>query len=162
MAAVTSSTSATKPAVTSGNASSTAATNSPPIAGYDPARDPGADIKAALRQAASDHREVLLDFGANWCPDCQVLDTLFRSAQVEPLLLKDYHVVAVDVGRFDRNLKLAATYVDLQTSGIPALVVLTPSGAVRIATNDGAFSNARAMDPGQVNAFLAHWAPAGG
>jgi thiol:disulfide interchange protein len=129
--------------------------------GYNAARNARADINAALALAAREHREVLIDFGANWCPDCRALDVMFRSTQVEPLLRKDYVVVAVDVGRFNHNLNLAAQYVNLQASGIPALVVLNSDGVVRTATNDGSFANARTMTPSQVRAFLIRWAPVG-
>jgi thiol-disulfide isomerase/thioredoxin len=129
--------------------------------GYDPGRDARADIQAALQLAATDHREVLLDFGANWCPDCNVLDKLFRSPDVEPVLQKYYHVVAIDVGKFDRNLDVAKRYVNLQSAGIPALVVLSPDGTIRTATNDGAFANARTMTSPEVSAFLTRWAPPG-
>ncbi|MFD0273575.1 thioredoxin family protein [Kitasatospora sp. NPDC127111] len=125
--------------------------------GYDPARDAAADLKAALALSAVDQRPVLIDFGANWCPDCKVLDKLFRSEQVAPLLRGGYRVVAVDVGRFDHNLDLAAQYVDLQSSGIPALVVLSPDGSVRTASNDGAFSNARSMSANTLAAYLKRW-----
>lgn len=125
--------------------------------GYDPDRDAAADIAAALALSATDHRQVLLDFGADWCPDCKVLDRLFHAGQVAPLLHTDYRVVPVDVGQFDHNLDLAARYVDLRTSGIPALVVLAPDGRVRTATNDGSFANARTMDAAAVAAFLRHW-----
>ncbi|CAM5547906.1 Thioredoxin domain-containing protein OS=Kitasatospora aureofaciens OX=1894 GN=GCM10010502_51810 PE=4 SV=1 [Kitasatospora aureofaciens] len=125
--------------------------------GYDPNRDAASDLQAALALSAGDQRPVLIDFGANWCPDCKVLDKLFRSEQVAPLLRDDYRVVAVDVGRFDHNLDLAAQYVDLQRSGIPALVVLSPDGAVRTASNDGAFSNARSMTANTVAAYLKRW-----
>jgi thiol:disulfide interchange protein len=163
--ATTRSTTAATPSTTA-SASSTAAATPPAAAqaipdGYDATRNAKADIRAALAVAAKDHREVLIDFGANWCPDCRVLDVMFRSAQVEPLLKKDYVVVAVDVGQFNHNLGLAGQYVDLQTSGIPALVVLKSNGVLRTATNDGAFSNARSMNPGQVRAFLTRWAPTG-
>lgn len=67
----------------------------------------------------------------------------------------------VDVGQFDHNIDLAEQYVNLQTSGIPALVVLKSDGTVRTATQDGSFSNARTMDPSQVSAFLTRWAPSG-
>jgi hypothetical protein len=67
-------------------------------------------------------------------------------------------VVAVDVGKFDHNLSLARRYVNLNTSGIPALVVLDPTGKVTVATNDGAFSNARSMKASDVAAFLTRWA----
>jgi protein disulfide-isomerase len=126
--------------------------------GYDPSSDAAADVEAALKQAAGDKRPVLLDFGADWCPDCVVLHKLFQSDQVAPLLQKSYHVVAVDVGEFDRNLELAEKYVNLNKSGIPALVVLGADGSIRVATNDGAFANARTMKAPQVVEFLTHWA----
>lgn len=126
---------------------------------YDPARDPAADLKAALALAATDGKEVLIDFGADWCPDCNVLDKLFQSEKTKPLLRRSYHVVAVDVGEFNHNLSFTAKYVNLKSSGIPALVVLTPDRKVRVATNDGSFANARTMNSDQVNAFLTRWAP---
>jgi thiol:disulfide interchange protein len=102
---------------------------------------------------------VLLDFGADWCPDCVALDGMFHSAQVESLLNSNYVVVPVDVGDWNLNLAVAGDYVDLNTSGIPALVVISDSGQVREATNDGSFSNARTMAPSQVASFLTTWAP---
>lgn len=127
--------------------------------GYDANRNASADIKTALATAAHKHQEVLVDFGADWCPDCVALDSMFRSHQVEPLLTNDYVVVAVDVGTWNLNLDVAGRYLDLHTSGIPALVVLTPSGKVITTTNDGSFSNARTMAPSDVAAFLTKWAP---
>jgi thiol:disulfide interchange protein len=145
----------------SGSAAAVSATAQALPDGYDATRNAKADIQAALATAVKEHREVLLDFGADWCPDCRALDVMFRSGQVQPLLAKDYLVVAVDVGKFNHNLELAGQYVDLQTSGIPALVVLKSTGTLRTATNDGAFSNARTMNPAQVAAFLSRWAPSG-
>ncbi|MEU4115236.1 thioredoxin family protein [Kitasatospora sp. NPDC028055] len=149
------------PAAPTGTATASAGTGAADLPdGYDATRDAEADVKAALARSAGDQRPVLLDFGANWCPDCKVLDKLFRSPQVTPLLRDDYRVVAVDVGRFNHNLDLAARYVDLRSSGIPALVVLSPDGTVRTASNDGAFSNARAISAGTVATFLKRWAQA--
>ncbi|MFJ1707233.1 thioredoxin family protein [Kitasatospora sp. NPDC088346] len=142
-------------------ASASAAPSGPALpAGYDPKRDAAADIKAALALSAEDHRQVLLDFGADWCPDCKVLERLFRSPEVEPVLRDRYRVVSVDVGQFDHNVELALDYVDLRTSGIPALVVLSPDGKVLTATSDGAFANARTMKPPAVAQFLNRWATA--
>jgi thiol:disulfide interchange protein len=127
--------------------------------GYDAGRDATADIQAALGLAKASHKEVLLDFGADWCPDCVALDKMFHAAQVESLLNSSYVVVPIDVGDWNLNLAVAGDYVDLNTSGIPALVVISDSGQVREATNDGSFENARTMDPSQVASFLTTWAP---
>ena len=128
---------------------------------YDARRDAQADIEAALALAKQDGRNVLIDFGADWCLDCRVLTKLSRTGTVAGLLRDGYHVVSVDVGEFDRNLDVAEAYqVDLQRSGIPALVVLDPRGTVKVATNDGSFATARSMDAGDVAAFLRRWYPA--
>ncbi|MCX5127865.1 co-chaperone YbbN [Streptomyces sp. NBC_00347] len=134
----------------------------PPPAGrgprdYDPEADAGADLAAALAAAKQDGRPVLIDFGADWCVDCRVLGVRFRQAGPAALLAK-YHVVKVDVGEFDRNLDVAERYVDLGTSGIPALAVLDPaSGDIKVATNQGEFSSARSMSAAQVEEFLKRW-----
>lgn len=125
--------------------------------GYDPGRNAAADVAAARTASAKDGRPVLLDFGANWCPDCVVLGRTFAGPGTTQLLA-EYHVVRVDVGEFDHNLDLAARYVNLRTSGIPALAVVDSRGRIEVATNQGEFANARSMPAAQVNAFLKKWA----
>ena len=45
-----------------------------------------ADLAAALKTAAETHKRILLDFGGNWCGDCQVLDIYFHDATNLPIL----------------------------------------------------------------------------
>ncbi|WP_435176418.1 thioredoxin family protein [Actinacidiphila sp. bgisy145] len=155
----------TKPAATSSTPTATTPTTAPAATtpataspeGYDPTRDAAADVTAAERASAKDGRPVLIDFGADWCPDCVVLGRTFTEPATAALLAK-YHVVRVDVGQFDHNLSLAARYVDLDSSGIPALAVVDRHGTTETATNQGQFSNARSMPESQVDAFLKTWA----
>jgi thiol:disulfide interchange protein len=42
--------------------------------GYDPARDPFADGREALRLARQTGRMVLIEVGGDWCSWCRVLD----------------------------------------------------------------------------------------
>ncbi|MFC7219613.1 thioredoxin family protein [Streptomyces polyrhachis] len=126
--------------------------------GYDPGRDAAADIATAQQAARGDGRSVLIDFGADWCADCQVLAKHFASPKVADLLAEKYHMVTVDVGEFDRNLDVAKKYVDLKTSGMPALVVLGPDGRIKVATNQGEFASARSMSADAVADFLIKWA----
>jgi thiol-disulfide isomerase/thioredoxin len=145
----------TKTPSTSASAAPTAA----PVvlSDYDSSVDAKADVKKALAASAKDGKPVLVDFGADWCPDCVMLGKLGAKAQVQPVLTK-FHVVSVDVGQFDKNLDVAKDLtVDLQTSGIPALVVLDAKGHVRTVTNDGSFSNARRMSAADVADFLNKW-----
>ena len=67
----------------------------PPI--YNPQADAAPEIAAALTQAKSGSRRVLLMFGANWCIWCHRLHGLMKSdANVAAALAKDYVVVMVD------------------------------------------------------------------
>jgi thioredoxin 1 len=141
-------------------APATSATSPPApvvLGDYDSSADARADLEKALAAAAQDGKPVLVDFGATWCPDCVMLGRLGTKPQVAPLLA-EFHVVSVDVGRFDRNLDIAHRLtVNLQTSGIPALVVLDAKDKVRTTTNDGSFSDARTMTPSDFAAFLKRW-----
>jgi thiol:disulfide interchange protein len=60
---------------------------------YDPRADARAEIRAALAAAARDHKLVLLDFGADWCLDCVILERHFHDAAVQPYLREHFHVV---------------------------------------------------------------------
>ena len=73
---------------------------------FYPASDATHDIEAALAAAARDGKYVLLDFGADWCPDCRVLGGLFEDPIVAPFVRRSFHVVRVDVGRRDKNADL--------------------------------------------------------
>jgi thiol:disulfide interchange protein len=122
---------------------------------YDPRAD--AAVAAALAQSRRDGRPVLVEFGAVWCADCQALAQRIADPAVKLLLQRDYRLVAVDIGHYDRNAALAARWIDLKRSGIPALVVLNPDGTVRATTQDGSFANARTLSSDDVAGRLVTW-----
>ena len=108
---------------------------SPPAAPTPPAQtlvyppsDPAKDIAAALTAAKADGKHVLLDFGADWCPDCRVLGKLFEDPAVAPFVAANFHVVHIDVGRRDKNGDVVAQYGATSGAWIPAVVVLDHSG----------------------------------
>ena len=41
-----------------------------------------AEIHAALLEARKTHKRVILDFGGDWCGDCQVLNIYFHEARM--------------------------------------------------------------------------------
>jgi thioredoxin 1 len=115
------------------------------------------DIQRALLAAGKQHKNVLIDFGGNWCIDCHVLENAFHQPRIAPLLNSNYIVVHVDVGKYDKNLDLAKKYhVDLQ-KGVPSLAVLDALGKVLYATGD--FERARMMSEDDVIQFLDKWKP---
>jgi thiol:disulfide interchange protein len=115
------------------------------------------DIRRAVATAGKQHKNVLLDFGGNWCIDCHILENAFHQPRIAPLLNDNYIVVHVDVGKYDKNLDLAKKYhVDLQ-KGVPSLAVLDALGKVLYATGD--FERAHLMSEDDVIQFLDRWRP---
>jgi protein disulfide-isomerase len=112
---------------------------------YDESADAKADVQRALSAAKTSGTPVLVIFGANWCPDCRALDKAFSSGKNAELIAREFKVVKVDVGQFDRNLDLAARYGNPVKKGIPAAVVLSPEGEVVYATRLGELADARNM-----------------
>jgi thioredoxin 1 len=122
--------------------------------------DPGqakADIAAALKTAAATHRRVLLDFGGNWCGDCQVLNIYFHDSSNKPILDANYVLVDVNIGHEDANLDLAKRYGIPLEKGVPALAVLSERGALLYSQKNGEFEAMRRMQSSSVTEFLVHW-----
>lgn len=126
---------------------------------YPPPEQARADIAAALRTARAEHKRVLLDFGGNWCGDCQVLDIYFHDAQNLPILNRNFVLVDVNVGMFDANLDLARKYGIPLKKGVPALAVLARNGTLLYSQKGGEFEAMRRMQSSAVTAFLVRWRP---
>ncbi len=120
-----------------------------------------ADLAAGLKLAAARHRRVIVDFGGNWCPDCQVLDLYFHDADNRPILEADYVLVHVNIGRVDQNLDIAARYQVPLNKGVPALAVLDSDGRILFSQKGGEFEAMRRMQSSAVTEFLTRWKPRG-
>lgn len=124
---------------------------------YSETANPNADISAALAQAKLAHKRVILDFGGDWCGDCQVLDIYFHQPPNRELLEKNFVLVHVWIGHMDANLDVAAKYGVPIHNGVPALAVLDPNGKVLYSQATGEFRDMRHMEPDSVNEFLKKW-----
>ncbi len=116
-----------------------------------------ADITAALSQATREKKRVLLDFGGNWCGDCQVLEIYFHAPPNRSLLESNFILVPVNIGRYDENLDIAAKYGVPVAKGVPALAVLDANGQVLFSQRNGEFESMRRLDVASVTAFLMQW-----
>ena len=124
----------------------------------DPAQAP-ADLAAALKTAAATHKRVLIDFGGNWCGDCQVLDTYFHNPANRPLLEANFVLVHINVGRMDENLVIAKKYQVPLEKGVPALAVLSENGSLLYSQKGGQFEAMHTMESSAVTDFLVRWKP---
>jgi thiol:disulfide interchange protein len=121
---------------------------------YSETSNATADIAAAVAQARREHKRVILDFGGNWCGDCQVLDIYYHQSPNAELLAKNFILVHVNIGHMDKNVDVAKKYNVPITKGVPALAVIDAHGNLLYAELAKEFEHAT---PEDVTAFLKRW-----
>lgn len=126
---------------------------------YDEAANADRAVAKAKARALAHHRLLLIDLGGNWCGDCRVLAGTMALPEVKAFVAAHYEVVAVDVGRFDKNLQIPAHYgIHQRLEGVPSLLIVDPR---RDRLLDGghvaALADARHMDPQSLADWLASW-----
>lgn len=127
---------------------------------YDEKADARAEIAEAVKKAAATHKRVLLMFGGDWCYDCHILDAALHEPDIAPLA-QHFVVVHIDIGNDGKkNNDIAEKYHVPLEKGVPALVVLSGTGAMLYSQQHGEFEQARNMDPDDLIAFLKKWEPA--
>jgi hypothetical protein len=127
---------------------------------YPVKADAHAEIQEAEAKAASEHKRLLLVFGANWCFDCHVLDLAFQQPDLAPILAANYEVVHIDLGPDEhKNADLVKTYEIPLNKGIPALAVAEADGKLVVSQKNGEFEDARGLTPEVLAEFLNKWKP---
>lgn len=116
-------------------------------------------IAAAITEASRSHKNIVLDFGANWCPDCHALDAQMHRGELGAIIQRSFVVVPISVGRWNINLDLAREYGVPLSKGIPALAILDSHGKLLYSMKQGQFSDASSMNPSSFVAFFKKWEP---
>jgi thiol:disulfide interchange protein len=131
---------------------------------YDVRANGTEQIAAALKEAKSGNKRVLVDIGTNWCIWCRRLhDTFTTNAQVRHALSSDYVLVMIDLNMRHgkaRNADVDRRYGHPLSHGIPVLLVLDADGNLLTTKDSGELEDGHeAHDPAKISAFLAEWAP---
>jgi thiol-disulfide isomerase/thioredoxin len=126
---------------------------------YDEKANADAAVAAAKARAKTQGKLLLIDLGGNWCGDCRVLAGVMALPEVKRFVEKHYVEVAVDVGRFDRNLQIPAHYgITKRLEGVPSLLIVDPKTDKLINRNRvSALADARSMTPQALANWLAQW-----
>jgi thiol:disulfide interchange protein len=124
---------------------------------YDEKANATADVDAAFARARASGKRVLIDLGGNWCPDCRILSGVMELPEVKPFVAQHFETVAVDVGRFDRNLHIPERFKAGKVAGVPWLIIAEPDGTV-IHSSYEITDNGFAQKPQAMVNWLAKWA----
>ena len=126
---------------------------------YDENANADRAVDAALARAAHDHKLVLIDLGGNWCPDCRILAGVMALPEVKRFMQAHYDVVSVDVGNFDKNLRIPARFgITGRLEGVPSVLIVASDGTLVDRGHVAALADARTMTPQAIADWLASWA----
>lgn len=96
---------------------------------YDPARDPFADGRAALKLARETNRRVLIEVGGDWCRWCHVLNKFLAENQdINEQLHRQFVILKVNVSEANDNADFMAGFP--QPLGYPHIYITESDGTI--------------------------------
>lgn len=129
-------------------------------AGFDPLRDPEADLATARVEAQRGGKRILLDVGGEWCSWCHVLDR-FVADHADIRRFRDAHYVWVKVNYSEDNENAAFLAKFPPITGYPHLFVLDAEGRLLHSQSTAGLEKGQGYDHDKFMAFLRDWsAPA--
>ena len=97
--------------------------------GYDPARDPFADGRAALKLARETNRRVIIEVGGDWCSWCHVLNKfLAENHKIREQLHQHFVILKVNVSDANDNAEFMAGFP--KPLGYPHMYITESDGRI--------------------------------
>jgi len=133
---------------------------------YDENQDPRADIKEAISLAQKENKNILIQFGGNWCPWCLRFHALVSGMnRIDSVMKANYVYLLLNVPREKemRDFSLFREYEYPNRFGYPVFIILDKTGK-RLNTQDSeAFEyfnpKISGYDTAKVLRFLTMWTP---
>lgn len=125
-------------------------------AGYDPGRDPAADLAAAVQEASASDRRILVEVGGEWCHWCHILEKFFKNHdELRELLEDNFVVVKVNFSPENENEAFLSRFPVFK--GYPHIMILDSDGTHLHSQDTGQLEKGEGYDPAAMKAFLEKW-----
>ena len=80
-------------------------------------------INDFLDETLQQSKQPILIFGGNWCPDCRILDGTLQLPTIKKFMNKNYNIMHIDIGRYDKNMELISYFEIPKEKGVPRVLV---------------------------------------
>lgn len=81
------------------------------------------DLNKFIKATIQSDKQPILIFGANWCPDCRIFSGTMNIPKIKSYIDKNFHILYVDVKRYEINMELMEEYGIPSAEGIPRVLV---------------------------------------
>ena len=127
---------------------------------YNPAADANNEIAIAVKKAAAEHKNVLLQIGGNWCIWCvRFNDLVTKDLDLDKYVRENYVIVHVNYSKENKNDALLAQLGYPQRFGFPVFVVLDDKGNRIHTQNSGYLEEGKGHSKDKVMEFFKDWSP---
>ncbi|MDG2061559.1 MAG: thioredoxin family protein [SAR86 cluster bacterium] len=75
-----------------------------------------------INQSRIGNQSIII-FGANWCPDCRILQGTLSLPTVQSFIEDNFSLIHIDVGKYDINMNLLELLGIPRQEGIPRVVI---------------------------------------
>ena len=125
---------------------------------YDPQADPAQQLAAAIGEATSSGRRIVLEVGGDWCVWCHHLHDFFASHDgVQKLWDESFVTVDVNVSQDNRNEAFLSHYPEIP--GYPHFFVLSSKGELLHSQSTGDLEEGESYSKAAMLDFISQWAP---
>jgi thiol:disulfide interchange protein len=140
------------------NAQQTAKADEPKL--YNPAANAKADIDAAVKKASTQHKNVLLQIGGNWCVWClRFNDLVTKDSTLNKYMQDNFVVLHVNWSPENKNEAVLADLGYPQRFGFPVFVVLDGKGNRLHTQNSSYLEEGKGHSRNKVMEFFEGWSP---
>jgi thioredoxin-related protein len=128
---------------------------------YHPDADAKQELKAAIVEAKSNNKHVLLMIGGNWCRWCKMFEKFKNeNAKVDSTLNSGFVFLHVNYSKENKNLEVLQTLSYPQRFGFPVFLVLDANGTRLHTQNSAYLEEGEGYSEEKTIEFLRHWNPA--
>jgi thioredoxin-related protein len=127
---------------------------------YNPTADARAEINAAVKQAAANHKNVLLQIGGNWCIWCIRFNNLVTTdPDLNKYMNDNFVVLHVNWSPENKNEDVLASLGYPQRFGFPVFIVLDDKGNRLHTQNSSYLEEGKGHSKTKVMEFFKDWSP---
>jgi thioredoxin-related protein len=129
-----------------------------PVTKFDPARNPAKDLEAAIKEAKSTDKRIILDVGGEWCIWCHRIDYFIENNEDIKNFIKDnFIVLKINFSKENENKEFLSQYPEIP--GYPHFFVLGKNGKLLHSQDTGLLEEGKGYSHKKMMAFLEKWAP---
>ena len=86
-----------------------------------------AELIDFISQSQLGNQSIII-FGANWCPDCRILEGTLQLPTVRKFMDQNFSIMHIDLGKYDLNMSLMELIGIPSQEGIPRVIIFNEDG----------------------------------